>query len=60
MKTRILLFIILFFVKNGVGQIDSVAYSYAQTIDTNDINSIIYTLAADSMLGRNTASEGRN
>jgi len=59
MKTSTLLFIILFFVIDGVGQIDSLAYSYAQTIDTNDINSIIYTLAADSMLGRNTASEGQ-
>ncbi len=59
MKTILLLFLSLFFIKNIDGQIDSIAYSYAQTISKNDIKNIIYTLASDSMLGRNTASEGQ-
>jgi len=59
MKIKILLLISLFFVKSLIAQVDSVAYRYAQSIDKDDIQQIIFTLASDSMLGRNTASEGQ-
>lgn len=59
MKTITFLLLTLFFIKSSIGQIDSVAYKYAQTISKNDIQQIIFSLASDSMLGRNTASEGQ-
>jgi len=59
MKTKILLLFALFFIKTGFTQVDSVAYKYAQTIDKEDIQQIIFSLSSDSMLGRNTASEGQ-
>ena len=45
--------------QSAFSQFDSVAYNYAQTINQSDIERIIYALASDSMLGRNTATEGQ-
>ena len=59
MKTLIILLLNLFFINTGIAQIDSIAYSYAQSINKGDIQQIIFSLASDSMLGRNTASEGQ-
>lgn len=59
MKTQLLLLLALFFIKSGVAQIDSIAYKYAQLIDEDDLQQIVFSLASDSMLGRNTASEGQ-
>ena len=59
MKKKILFLLFLFFIKSGFAQFDSSAYKYAQSIDKDDIQKIIFSLASDSMLGRNTASEGQ-
>ena len=59
MKTKTFFIVAILFCNSVFSQFDSTAYKYAQTIDTNDIESIIYTLASDSMLGRNTATEGQ-
>ena len=59
MKTQLFLLLTLFFINSGFSQFDSSAYKYAQSIDKDDIQQIIFSLASDSMLGRNTASEGQ-
>lgn len=53
------LWAIVLLYQSSFAQFDSTVYKYGSFIDTNDIKSIIYTLASDSMLGRNTASEGQ-
>jgi hypothetical protein len=59
MRLNILLLISVLYFNAAFGQFDSTAFKYGQSIDKDDIQQIIFTLASDSMLGRNTASEGQ-
>ena len=59
MKTKMFLIVLSLLYHSVIAQFDSTAYKYAQTINKNDIEKIIYTLASDSMMGRNTATEGQ-
>jgi len=60
MKKQIFISIVLlFFVHFGYGQSDSIAIRFGNLITEQKIREDIFTLASDSMLGRNTGSEGQ-
>jgi hypothetical protein len=56
---RLVIILLLFISHSIFAQVDSIAVYYAESIDQNSQKTIVYTLADDSLLGRETATKGQ-